>query len=110
MTSDTVRALTTQLQHRAKSLVTAPELSTMMENIDGLAEILATLQASLANAEVAAPSAARIRTSTRDTLAHLQRALIYVESRLRHERVSLLEQLRELAAQQDWAEISRQST
>ena len=115
MKPETVQALIAQLESTASSMVSAENVSSLLAHLDTLPKSLSQLGRALTQAEPNQSEAAPLREtsappSARECLLHLQRALIYAQSRLQHEHQSLLTQLHELAAQQEWVETSRQST
>lgn len=110
MKPEQFETLNSNLQTIASSLVTAPELPTLLAHLEGIPQALAGLGDFLVQGELPSTESTRIQHSARESLLHLQRALIYVHSRLQHEHQSLRMQLSDLAAQLEWAERARQST
>ena len=110
MSRETVQSLLAELRATASSLVTALDMETLLARLDGLPEVLNELERASTAADFNDSERIRVSRSVRECLLHLQRALIYAESRLRHEHNSTHEQLRELAVQEQWAKASRQIT
>ena len=105
-----LQSLLSDLESRASSLIAAPEIDTMIANMDGLTEALAEVGRSVQGLDRKDATTSRIRALADEALTHLQRSLIYAESRLQHERSSLQHQLHDLSIQLEWAKLSRETT
>lgn len=104
---EAVSSILTELHQCAAALVASPELAALLSSLDRLPNLVADLRRSL-DPDFLDTASDKTKASIRQTLAHVQRALIYTEARLHHERMSLQSQLHDLDAQRDWAMASRQ--
>lgn len=110
MNHEYIESLVAAVQARAAALVAAPEVLSLVAHLDDLPAAVAELTSQLRDPSFSKPECYRLHRAARESLLHLQRALIYVQSRLQYEHHSLLSELRELAAQHEWAERSSQIT
>lgn len=106
MSPEHTDALLSSIRDRASALISAPNVLSLVAHLDNLPGLVAELNSAFAQT----PLSHTQHQATREALLHLQRALIYIHSRLQHEHGFLLGELKELAIQQEWAERSRQIT
>jgi hypothetical protein len=108
MNSDSAYALVQHLEKTASALVVAPDIASLLANFDGLDSSIFQLPDLLQNPNLSGSDKYRLQSSARDCLVHLQRALIYAESRLQHEHQALHAQLGELSTRIQWAQRCRE--
>lgn len=97
-----------QLAHLAAIFGSDAELPIILEALDKLPDLFSALNKALAQAPTSEGDATDL-PAIRMTLRDLRQSLIHVEKRLQCEHHSILLQLHELSAQQEWAQLSRQS-
>ena len=105
MKQETLLPACSQLERLTTILGSDADLPTILDALDELPRLLSVLNRAFSQLLADAADLSRVRT----TFCDLQQALLLVDKRLQREHRSILLQLRELSAQQEWAQLSRQS-
>ena len=105
MTQETLPLACSQLERLTAILGSDADIPTILDALDELPPLFSVLNQAFFQPPGDAADLSRVRTASHD----LQQALLHVDKRLQCEYRSVLLQLQELSAQQEWAQLSRQS-
>ena len=105
MTPETVSRACSQLDRLTAILGSDADIPAILDALDELPHLFSVLNQDISRRRGDATDLSRVRTAFLD----LQQALLHVDKRLQREHRSILLQVRELSAQQEWAQLSRQS-
>ena len=105
MKQETLLPACSQLERLTTILGSDADIPAILDALDELPRLFSVLNQAFSHRPLDAAELSRVRTIFRD----LQQSLLHVQRRLQCEHRSILLQFQELSAQQEWAQLSRQS-